>query len=57
MFFEELSDEVKQKVYAEYCAAMDDDLNRDNILSIEEYGLESIYEDLTFDADGNVLCI
>lgn len=53
--FSELSEEAKKNAYADYCAALDDDLNRDDIISIDDYEAEAEYIDLMFDANGNAI--
>ena len=55
MYFRELTNTAKQKAYSDYCHAMDDDLNRDDIVSIEEYEAGSEWDEITFDVDGNCI--
>ena len=53
--FFELTKEAQQRAYLLYCAAMDDDLNRDDIVSMRDYGALANYEDLRFYANGNAI--
>lgn len=55
MKFSELTEASKERAYAAYVKAMDDDLNRDSIVPIEEYPAEADWDDLDFDVDGNVI--
>lgn len=53
--FFELSKPAQERAYALYCAALDDDLNRDDIVSMRDYGALANYEDLRFYANGNAI--
>ena len=55
MRFCELSEAAQELAYAAYVKAMDDDLNRDSIVPIEEYAADADWDELDFDADGNVI--
>ena len=56
MKFSELSNEAKQRVYNDYCEAMNENEDdREMILSIDDYEAEADYIDLMFDAEGNVI--
>jgi hypothetical protein len=55
MRFAELTQVAKERAYAAYVKAMDDDLNRDSIVSIEAYEAEADWDKLDFDVDGNVI--
>ena len=52
MKFSELSREAQKHAYAVYVAAMDDDLNRDDTISIEDYEAEADWDGLEFDENG-----
>lgn len=51
--FSELSHVAQEFAYASYYNALNDDLNRDSIVSFEEYGVEAEWDGLLFDAYGN----
>ena len=51
LFFE-LSEPARENAYQLYCDAMDDDLNRDNMVSFDQYGAEAEWDGLLFDANG-----
>lgn len=51
--FQELDKEAQTYAYKEYLKAMDDDLNRDNVVSFDEYSQGADWDGLTFDIHGN----
>jgi len=53
MEFRELSEKAKKRAYGEYVKAMNDDLNREYIMSIEDYEENADWDMLEFDKDGN----
>ncbi len=53
--FSQLSDEAKAHAYGEYVKSMDDDLNRDSIVTFEAYCADADWDGLAFDAEGNCL--
>jgi len=55
MKFSELSQEAKNHAYAPYVAAMDDDLNREDTVSIEQYEADADWDGLEFDENGEVI--
>ena len=55
MRFDELSEQAQARAYALYVAAMDDELNRADILPIEEYGAAADWDGLEFDESGEAL--
>ncbi len=55
MRFSELTQVAKERAYAAYVKAMDDDLNRDSIVRTEAYGAEADWDNLCFDVDGNMI--
>lgn len=55
MNFSELSQAAKDRAYAAYVKAMDDDLNREFIVPMDEYTALADYDLLEFDQDGNVI--
>ena len=52
MRFEELTEHAQEYAYALYVAAMDDDLNRVDIIPFGEYGAEADWDGLDFDENG-----
>ena len=46
--FRDLSKQAQERAYQSYYAAMDDDINRDSIVSIEEYAELAEQEGLLF---------
>lgn len=52
LLFFELSEPARENAYRLYCAAMDDDLNRDNVVSFDQYGAEAEWDGLLFDTNG-----
>lgn len=52
MRFYELSERAQEYAYSLYVAAMDDDLNRADILPIEEYSTAADWDGLEFDESG-----
>lgn len=55
MKFSELSEQAQRYAYGLYCEAMNDEWNRENILTIEEYGAAADCEGLEFDESGEVV--
>lgn len=55
MVFSELSRNAQKLAYRMYVQGMDDDLNRDHVVSYEAYGEEASWDGLEFDAKGNVI--
>ncbi len=55
MEFLQLTPEAQKHAYQGYVKAMDDDLNRDHVVSMEAYGQEANWDGLDFDADGNAI--
>ena len=53
--FSQLTKDAQETAYALYCAALDDDLNRDDIISIEDYEAEAEYIEMLFDINGNAI--
>ena len=51
--FLDLKPEAQKRAYDLYCEAMNDDLNRDHIVSLEDYGAEADWDLLEFDEQGN----
>jgi hypothetical protein len=51
----ELSAQAKAHAYGEYCAAMDDDLNRADTLSVDEWEAQADWMDFEYDEHGNVI--
>lgn len=53
--FFELSKPAREKAYELYCLAMNDDLNRDDIVSFDRYGVEAEWDGLLFDINGTAI--
>ncbi|MFA5300905.1 MAG: hypothetical protein WC389_22160 [Lutibacter sp.] len=52
MKFSELSKKAQKRAYADYVKAMNDDLNRYYIVSIEGYEADADWDNLEFDENG-----
>jgi hypothetical protein len=55
MEFNQLSDNAKRVAYGEYCKAMDDDENREYIMTFEEFCTESDWEHYEYTENGECL--
>ena len=53
MRFSELTPTAKNHAYQQYQNDMGDELNRDSIVPMEEYGALADYDRLDFDPNGN----
>ena len=55
MEFLQLSEQAQKKAYQAYLKAMDDDLNRDNVVTFEQFGQEANWDGLEFNEDGSIM--
>lgn len=55
MEFLELGREAQERAYGQYVKGMDDELNRDHVVSFEAYSEEASWDGLEFDVDGNAI--
>lgn len=54
MQFSQLTEQAQKHAYSTYCEAMNDELNRDDIVPIDEYSSLADWDGLEFDPTGDV---